>query len=270
MSNLELLIINAPVGRHFAQLHRDSESCMDSVRQYVEIGLRRGNGVVAIATAANADRLLEMLTRDGLDAEAFRRRGQLALFDAHEMLGRLMKGDMPDWQEFRQSIGRILESVQAFGQTSARVYGEMVDILWRDGRVNAAIRLEEYWNELARHYPFSLFCRYFVDTYDARSYDMPLHEIGRTHSDVIETADDKAFHSVLAAAVRDIFGVSDPEVLHSTNGDGNGSQQLPAAHQAALWILKNDATKLAAVLARARSHQSDSPGAPPRTRPQAG
>jgi hypothetical protein len=32
---------------------------------------------------------------------------------------------------------------------TVRAYGEMVDLLWKDGLEEAAIRLETLWNELA-------------------------------------------------------------------------------------------------------------------------
>jgi hypothetical protein len=32
-----------------------------------------------------------------------------------------------------------------------------VNVLWHEGKQEAAIRLEEYWNELTHLYPFSQF-----------------------------------------------------------------------------------------------------------------
>jgi hypothetical protein len=45
-----------------------------------------------------------------------------------------------------------------------RAYGEMVDILWREGKIDAAIELEQLWNELASKYSFTLLCTYSVDS----------------------------------------------------------------------------------------------------------
>ena len=39
-----------------------------------------------------------------------------------------------------------------------RAYGEMVDVLWKEGRDVAAIQLEMLWNRLARDSEFSLVC----------------------------------------------------------------------------------------------------------------
>ncbi len=32
-----------------------------------------------------------------------------------------------------------------------RAYGEMVDLLWKDGNVDGAVQLEALWNELGTH-----------------------------------------------------------------------------------------------------------------------
>ena len=47
------LLIEAPVNRHFAQLHRDPQALTDAVTLYLETGLRRGNGVVVFASPAH-------------------------------------------------------------------------------------------------------------------------------------------------------------------------------------------------------------------------
>jgi len=187
MSQMNALIIDAPVGRHFAQLHRDSKALIENVTLFIETGLRRGTGVVVIASTENTEKYLERLNRNGLDAETFRRSGRLTLLNAEATLNRFMHGGMPDWTDFRKTVGSVLEGVQAFGESSTRAYGEMVNILWREGHQKAAIRLEEYWNELARLYPFSLFCGYMLDSHIKESYNGPIHDIGRTHSDIIAT-----------------------------------------------------------------------------------
>ena len=162
-SEFSTLLIEAPVNRHFAQLHRTTQGLTEAVGLFVETGLRRGNGVVSVATPAHTELLLQRLAQNGLDPEEFRRSGQLEILDAEAVLSRFMHGEKPDWTDFRLTVGTVLESVQAFGRNITRAYGEMVNLLWQQGKAEAAIRLEEYWNELARLYPFSLFCSYMLD-----------------------------------------------------------------------------------------------------------
>ena len=257
--DLNTLLIDAPVNRHFAQFHRDSEDATKSVALYVETGLRRKNGVLAVLGAAHKDMLLERLRRNDLEPEKFRRSGQLHILDAEPTLKHIMRGDMPDWETFRSVIGKSIESVQGFGGTTVRVYGELVSMLWRDGKADAAIRLEEFWNELARIYPFSLFCSYMVDYHAPACYHGPLSEIGRTHSDVIAGAEDERFREALETASRDVFGAPLSELADEGFAEQHaGEAQLPRGQRAMLWVTRNRATSSAALLERARHYYTES------------
>src|SRR6266705_5069854 len=167
------LLIEAPANRHFAQLHRDPQALADAVSVYLETGLRRANGVVVIASPKHTDLFLGRLRADDLDPGAFLKSGQLELHDAELTLRKCMRNDMPDWEDFRRAMGSIFERVRAFGRGTTRVYDGMVNLLWHEDRPDAAIRVEEYWNDLARLYPFSLFCSYMPDLHDDRAYNGP-------------------------------------------------------------------------------------------------
>ena len=62
-------------------------------------------------------------------------------------------------------------------------FGEMVALLWDDGLVSAAVRLEAMWEELGGKHPFSLFCGYRTD---AVSRDMDAFaEVCRLHGEIV-------------------------------------------------------------------------------------
>ena len=161
------LLIEAPVNRHFAQLHRNPQALTDAVTLYLQTGLRRGNPVVVIAARAHTALFLTRLREDQLDPGARLKSGQLELHDAELTLRKFMCNDVPDWEDFRRAMGSVFERVRAFGRGTTRVYGELVNLLWHEGKQEAAIRLEEYWNELARLYPVSLFCSDMLDGHHA-------------------------------------------------------------------------------------------------------
>jgi signal transduction histidine kinase len=112
--------------------------------------------------------------------------GQLMLLDAKETLSKFMIGDMPDPDLFRDLMDRVFSKVQG-GNDKARVraYGEMVDVLWRDGNSRAAIRLEELWNEAGEAHSFSLLCAYVMGNFYKEGDAAKFMEVCRTHSHVI-------------------------------------------------------------------------------------
>ena len=257
-SLVSALLIEAPVNRHFAQLHRDPQALTDAVTLYLQTGLRRGNGVVVIATPHHIDLFLTRLREDELDPATYLKSGQLEVHDAAATLKQFMRNDTPDWEDFRDAIGTVLNRVQLCGRGTTRAYGEMVNLLWQGGDQQAAIRLEEYWNELARLYPFSLFCSYMLDVHQHGSYSGPLEEIGRTHSDILGTAEDERFRVALDAASRDVFGVPLSQMVGFSRHTHEGERRFPSGQRTMLWVKRNLPSASAAVLERARRYYEES------------
>jgi hypothetical protein len=251
------LLVDAPVGRHFAQLHRDPAELVASVSRYAEAGLRRNSAVVIIATPENVDAIMTAIAAAGIDGDKFRRSGQLAIYDAAATLQRFMRAGMPQWAEFRRVIGAALASAQLFGN-GTRAYGEMVNLLWRDGQPEAAIKLEEFWNELQKSFPFSLFCGYMLDSHQAGCYHDPIHEIGRTHSDVISTHGDERFQLALDSACQDVFGIPLTQMLSLSGREEHpGESRLPGGQRTMLWIMRHMPASSADVLERTRRYYTN-------------
>ena len=251
------LLIEAPVNRHFAQLHGDPQTLTDAVTIYLQTGLRCGNGVVVFAAPDHKELFLAGLRSAGLDPAVFLKSGQLELHDAELTLRKFMRDDMPDWEDFRWAMGSVFERVRAFGRGTTRAYAEMVNLLWQEGKQQAAIRLEEYWNELARLYPFALFCGYMLDAHTDHAYNGPLEEIGRTHTDIIGAPDDEQFRMALDAASRDVFGVPLSQMVGFARRRDSGEQRFPSGQRTMLWVKRNLPSASAAVLERARRYYED-------------
>ena len=65
------------------------------------------------------------------------------MLDAEDALATFMIEDYPDPVCFKRAIGDVI--TQALGgrtRTTLRAYGEMVDVLWKRGKEDAAIKLE--------------------------------------------------------------------------------------------------------------------------------
>lgn len=252
--DVRTLLVEAPAGRHLAQLHRDSRSLVGSVGLYVAAGLERGAGVVVLATPDHTGPILRYVARAGLDADALRRSGRFIVLDAEATLARILRGGRPVWSEFQRIVGPIIQHLNRFGAAGCRVYGEMVNVLWSRGQFAAAIQLEEYWNALAQTTPFSLFCSYVVDSHDHRCYHTPLADIGRTHSEIITGDDDEAFLQALDRASADVFGAPLSETIAVAREHTPGEHRLPAGQRTMLWIQRTLPTSSADILQRARAY----------------
>ena len=107
-------------------------------------------------------------------------------------------------------------------------------------------------------YPFSLFCSYMLDVHHDHTYNGPLEEIGRTHSDVIGTAEDERFRVALDAASRDVFGVPLSQMVGFSGHNHEGERRFPSGQRTMLWVKRNLPSASTAVLERARQYFEES------------
>ena len=151
---------------HAVQFYEDEAFLAETVAQFMGRGIVAGEPIVVIATPSHREAFCEQLRKKRIDVDSLCTSGQVTLLDARETLAKLMVDGAPDWARFRAVIGGILDRV-AVGREgrTVRAYGEMVDLLWRDGDRAAAIRLEELWNDLGKLHSFDLLCAYVMDNF---------------------------------------------------------------------------------------------------------
>jgi hypothetical protein len=187
MSSWAELLDRAEPGEHVVQLYGSDEQLLArNVSRYLAEGLKRGDGLVLIATRAHADLILRQLCDATTEASGAMRQGRLVSLDAAATLARFMCDGQPDRAMFETVIGGVLQEVRARASSGkVRAFGEMVGLLWADGNRSAAIRLEEYWNELMEGNGFSLFCGYPIDLFDNYDELAGLHSVLGTHTHLL-------------------------------------------------------------------------------------
>jgi signal transduction histidine kinase/ActR/RegA family two-component response regulator len=173
---------------HLVQFYESDDFLCERVASFLCAGVRQGEPVVIVATGDHRRIFSQRLRSAGIDVEAATRAGKLVVHDARDTLSQFMVEKMPDWNKFKAVIGSAIESLaESSGAARVRVYGEVVDVLWRDGNPQAAIRLEELWNDLGNVCSFSLMCAYRMGNFYKESDGPHFRHICRTHSLVVPT-----------------------------------------------------------------------------------
>ena len=144
---------------HSMQVYDADAHLLDAVSHFTGTGLAAGEAVVVIATASHRDQLDTRLRTQGVDVATARAREQYVLLDAAETLAQVMVDGCPEAQRFVDVVGGVIAHVGS-RFPRVRAFGEMVALLWAAGNLDAALRLEALWNELAARHPFSLLCAY--------------------------------------------------------------------------------------------------------------
>ncbi len=151
---------------HDVQFYRTEAFLVRTVVDFLADGLRAGQPLIVIATEPHRRAFAAGLREAGLDTEEVLSGREVAWLDARNTLAAFMEGRVPNPDLFKATVGRVFERMlKKRYYLIVRGYGEMVDLLWKDGNTDGAIRLEELWNELADQYAFALLCAYSMDNF---------------------------------------------------------------------------------------------------------
>jgi len=173
---------------HVVQFYESNAYLTGEVARYLAHGFKDGNAMVVIARPEHRAAFKHKLRSQGFDVDLALSCGQLKEFDARETLEKFMDEELPNRDRFTSTIGEVIDDSRS-GREHLPVlaYGEIVDILWRDDKCEAAIRLEEFWNELAQRRPFELFCAYSLNGFYKGDHHPQFERICKTHSHVHPT-----------------------------------------------------------------------------------
>ena len=173
---------------HVVQLYSDDAFLLEILTGFIGGALSAGDGALVVATRAHADSLEQRLRQRGLDTGMAIRQGRYIVLDARELLPRFMVNDSVDEDRFTEVIRTALTQIRDAGPQANRriaVFGELVALLWAEGKMQEAIRVEKLWNKLAEEHRFFLLCAYPVTGFSDEKDIQPFLEMCRQHSDVV-------------------------------------------------------------------------------------
>jgi hypothetical protein len=152
---------------HAVQFYGDEESLFTTVAGFLSQGFVDGHPAIVIATPDHRAAILDRLRDRLIDVDKAQKMGSLIVLDAQQTLDLFMVHGMPDQHQFDESVGKLIGEVLGGREDKVliRAYGEMVDVLWKRGMPDAAIRLEMLWNRLAQRYGFALLCGYSMGNF---------------------------------------------------------------------------------------------------------
>jgi DNA-binding NarL/FixJ family response regulator len=173
---------------HEVQFYLGEMSLLESCTLFVATALKAGDTVVVVATESHRKSLFQRLPAHGLDSAVIIEEQRYISLDAAEILSTFMEAAGPSRERFLRRVGSVIRSAEAAAATRHKrvvVFGEMVMILCAEGKVEAALKLERLWNELAQTSCFSLRCAYpMTDELKGQPYAMICAE----HSAVLSAA----------------------------------------------------------------------------------
>jgi PAS domain S-box-containing protein len=173
---------------HFVQFYHHDEFLVSAVGRFVLEGLVSEGSAIVIATPSHLEAIAGHLRGAGVALDGIVENGRYIPLDAAETLQKLMVNGELNAELFERHIGSLVSRLTAAGRR-LNAFGEMVALLWAEGKTDAAIRLEELWNELGERHAFNLFCAYPMKGFATNEAGRPFLHVCKAHSRVLPAED---------------------------------------------------------------------------------
>ena len=129
---------------HVVQLYSDDGLLLDMLCRFIGGAMAVGDGALIVATREHHEGLLARMKARGLDPSNAIAQGRFVQLNAEEVLPRFMVDGRVDDARFMEIIGAVLTQVR--GECESKdsriaVFGELVALLWAEGKPPEAIRV---------------------------------------------------------------------------------------------------------------------------------
>jgi hypothetical protein len=170
---------------HAVQFYSEEKNLFETAATFLGQGFLEDRPAVIVATGRHTAGILDALRDRMIDIKRAERLGRLVVLDAERMIETVVAGDVPDPAKLEENVGAVVAALtKTCGpHVNVQLYGEGVNVLWKQGRYDAAIRLEVLWNVTSRRYPVTTLCGYAMRNF--LNETMLFDEVCRQHSHVM-------------------------------------------------------------------------------------
>jgi DNA-binding NarL/FixJ family response regulator len=172
---------------HEAEFYSDDAAFVVGFTRFIEAALDAGNVVIAVVTESHRTSLLQKLHEHGVDIVAAVEQGRYVSLDVADALSTFMVNDLLDPARFLKVAGDLMAAaLKASKGDRPRVAlcGECAPVLWRQGKTDAAMELEDLCDEIARTCDADVFCGYVLNTFQHEQESQIYKRICAKHSAV--------------------------------------------------------------------------------------
>jgi len=175
-------------GFHELQIYSNDAALLDGFTSFIAGVLNAGNAVLLLATEAHRRGLSQKLQTQGFDLGAVIKSGCYLPVDARETIASFVVDDQPDPDQLGSMVGNFVKTAsKAPNGATRRVFacGECAPFLWMQGKLDAALRVEELWEATSHKYGLGTLCGYISGGLQGDKDQRIFQAICSVHSTVI-------------------------------------------------------------------------------------
>ena len=151
------------IRRHEAGFYADESSLLDDYASFIEKALDSGHGLAMVFTRSRRDRLHQRLHSRGIDLDRTISEGKSLWMDVPAALSSFMVDGRVDEARFWNAANSLIMQAarcSKLHQPQVSACGECAPTLLQDGLADAAIQLEQLWDQVAGTFNVDIFCPY--------------------------------------------------------------------------------------------------------------
>jgi hypothetical protein len=172
--------LGRPAPNHTCEFFGNDTHLVTTVAAALRPAFALHHAVIVIATPEHLA-ALEAQLEPFAALRAAKASGLYLTLDADLTLRTLSTSGRPNRRKFEQVVGApVAEALARYG--GVRAYGEMVSLLWMRGEHDAALELEDLWNELIGYHPIALLCGYAAQGFPEGASSDAAARVGRLHA----------------------------------------------------------------------------------------
>jgi DNA-binding NarL/FixJ family response regulator len=176
------------VHRHDVGFYPNEASLLDAWTEAAKTALANGHTVILLAVDSRRRAVHEILRTAGIDVDGAIEQKRYVAVDPSEMLSQFMVDNWPDEVLFQKAVSPIVvEALSAATSTLPRVMvcGECAPTLLREGKGEAALRVEQLWDKIMQAHQVDTLCAYLRDSPPSPELDKVFRRISAVHTEVV-------------------------------------------------------------------------------------
>jgi DNA-binding NarL/FixJ family response regulator len=171
--------------RHEVLLYSDDTVLLDSFTRFIAAALKAGDAAIVVAPESHRDSFLQRLKVGGVDTVGALQHGTYIQLDVAETLSTFMVNDMPDAARLFEVVSGLIETAKKAAKHSRVVVcGECAPALWAEGKADAAIRVEQLWDEVGKIFGVDILCGYALSSFHGEEDEHVFQSICAEHSGI--------------------------------------------------------------------------------------
>ena len=172
---------------HEVQFYSDDAVLLDTFARFIAVALKSGRAAIVVITESHRDGIVLRLKTQGLDVEAATQQGTYIQLDVDKTLSAFMVNDIPDAARFFEIVGGVVEAAAKAakgGHSCVVICGECSPTLWAEGKADAAIRVEQLFNQVGKTFGLDILCGYALSSFHNEEDEHVFQSICAEHSAV--------------------------------------------------------------------------------------